>query len=565
MFLQRLRRFLPVLLIISSPFALCNLHAQQTEDTDVAPVLDDGVKIEDGIPPANLDVASSIEELQSEKKIQIDEEKTKITIRSNVPDAEVFINGQFEGNTTLILNGLPEGRYNLRVEKRGYEPRRYRIHVRRGEEETFYIELRKYSGLVTFNAEPSDAQIYIDGNRIYFATVPVEEGRHTIEARKFGYTSKFAQIFVFRNTYQIISFTLPQAPFSMSGLKANRSAFNPDLPGRLGRIDFTFQVTNKETGTFEITDQDGNAVTQNTLPEFNTWKQNVIWNGITSKGTAAADGIYTAKVTAGGQSLSHAFQVDRSIRLPFATITPSGSGIGVLPAAFSYPKDTLSIGINGGAAFAEKGKTFYGAPLSFNLSYTPLEFMEISAKCGLIAGHDGYSGTINGAAKFSFAQKGEDCDFDWGFLLRAGGASKKPYEPYGADNGAGVGGGIVMGIDSKSMYLGLSSELTYKTSTYATKDSRADSVWRNGLALQIKGGRFAAGLFGAINSSFGQTGLDNDDRTSDSAKWIRAIDGGFDISMQPFRSAVFISLRGSIQIFKEQKYFKAEAGISTLL
>ncbi len=564
MFLQRLRLIFPALALVSSTLFPCALYAQQTSDIDTAPVLDDGVKIQEGTPPASLDVSSSIEELSSDRRIQIDENNTKITIKCNVPDAEVFINGQFEGNTTLTLNGLPEGRYNLRIEKRGYEPRRYRIQVRRGQEETFYIELRKYSGLVTFYADPADAEIYIDGNRTFLTTLPVEEGRHTIEARKFGYTSKSAQIFIFKNTYQIISFTLPEAPFSMSDLKANRSAFNPELPGGLGKIEFTFQVTNRETGIFEITDQEGINIISNTLPVFTTWKQSVSWNGIMSDGKSAGDGIYTAKVTAGAQSLSQKFQVTRSIRMPFATITASGSGIGTLPAAFSYPKDTLALGINGGAVFAEKGKAFYGAPVNMSIAYTPLDFMEISAKGGIIAGHEGYSGTISGAAKFSFSHKGEACDFDWGFLLRAGGASKKPYEPYGADNGAGAGGGLILGIDSSRIYLGLSSEITYKTSTYETEDGHADSVWRNGLALQIKGERFAVGILGAINSSFGRTGLENDERTSNSPEWLRAIDSGFDISIRPFNQAVFINLRADIQIFNEQKYFKAEAGISTL-
>ena len=55
--------------------------------------------------------------LESDRKSAIEKEKTKITVKSNVPNAEVFLNGNFEGHTNLTVNDLPAGRYNLRVKK----------------------------------------------------------------------------------------------------------------------------------------------------------------------------------------------------------------------------------------------------------------------------------------------------------------------------------------------------------------------------------------------------------------------------------------------------------------
>lgn len=71
---------------------------------------------------SETDIFSSIfdlpNELKAEKKVQIERGASKITVKSNVDNASVFLNGTFEGNTPLTLNNLPEGRYRLKVEKK---------------------------------------------------------------------------------------------------------------------------------------------------------------------------------------------------------------------------------------------------------------------------------------------------------------------------------------------------------------------------------------------------------------------------------------------------------------
>lgn len=56
--------------------------------------------------------------LKSERKGAIATDATKITIKTNVPNSEIFINGNFEGYSTLTITNLPEGKYNLKVEKK---------------------------------------------------------------------------------------------------------------------------------------------------------------------------------------------------------------------------------------------------------------------------------------------------------------------------------------------------------------------------------------------------------------------------------------------------------------
>ena len=152
---------------------------------------------------------------------------------------------------------------------------------------------------------------------------------------------------------------------------------------------------------------------------------------------------------------------------------------------------------------------------------------------------------------------------DFGFLIRAGGAKNKPFEPYGADNGCGLGGGLVFGLDFNNFYAGISSEFTFATSTFNTKNDNYDKVLRNGICFQLKGQSVSFAIYSALNSSFGTTALENDSRSSNSIEFLRAVDVGFDFQIA--LNSLNLNLRSNAQIFENQTYLKTEAGISMLL
>lgn len=501
--------------------------------------------------------------LKSDRKSAIEKEKTKITVKSNVPNAEVFLNGNFEGHTNLTVNDLPAGRYNLRVKKIGYKPKFYRINVPQGEERVFYVELEKYEGTVNFIAVQPETLIYVDNTKISGNIVQLEEGSHTVFAKKFGYKSESSSIYVPRNSYQIITIRLQEAQFSVSNFRANKEHFNPALKGSAGQIKFNFEVTSFGNGTLTIKDSLGNSVISRNLPGFTTWTQNVIWDGIAQNGTKIQDGTYTAILESGEQKFSVDFSADSSIKIPSASITASGSGIGILPAAFNFPEKTFCVGVNAGIICAFENKNFYCAPLSTFFAYSFSKNVELSAKVGLNAGHEGSSPFINSALKFTASKKQTDFDMDFGFLIRAGGAKNKPFEPYGADNGCGLGGGLVFGLDFNNFYAGISSEFTFATSTFNTKNDNYDKVLRNGICFQLKGQSVSFAIFSALNSSFGTTALENDGRSSNSIEFLRAVDVGFDFQIA--LNSLNLNLRSNAQFFENQTYLKTEAGISMLL
>ena len=550
-----MKKYLIVFLMIAS----AGLFAQ----TDAA---------QNSMPAANLDAEGEPQILKSEKIQIIKNNKTKITIRSNVNNAAVFLNGQFEGNTDLTINDLPAGRYSLRLEKQGYEPKRYIINVRGGQEETFYVELTKYEGYVTFNSTPENCQISVDGTTISSQTVLLQEGEHTVSARCFGYKEEKQTIYVFRHTYQVVSFKLEEAPFNILNLKTSRSAFNPSLKGTGGRIKFTFYATNRGTATVTIQDRMSNTVGSFELAEFTTWNQSVTWDGRDSRGLICGDGVYTVSVDSGDKHLEQTFTIDSTIKLPSVTLTPGGSGIGSLPQAFRLPESTCILELSGGAVLADidgtvplyredSEGTFYASPLSLGLLYCPLEFLELSFKGALLLGYPKTPGLITGAAKFAFRNRIADGDLDFGFTLRAGRTGAGTWEPYGADTGNGLSIGGLLGWDAGIIYTGFSSEAVWY-STAGTDNEGSDFVWKNGLALQLNTQAVSAGLWGALNSSFGNSRRLNDLR--DKNDWTRAVEAGLDLHIKPFEASFMFNAGVSTLLFEKAEYLKITAGVTVI-
>src|SRR5574344_261555 len=228
-------------------------------------------------------------ELQSEKRTDIAEEHTQITIRCSTRNASVYLNGEYQGVTTLTINDLKPGRYMLRVEKEGYDPKEFLISVRSAQAQTWYVDLQKNTGIVTFTVQPEGSLIYVDGNSVSGSAAEVEEGSHTVLGRTFGCVDEKRTILVFRRTVQNVSVSLEPAVFAISDLEAEKKSFNPQNPGSLGTCTFSFSVTAHGSGTLSIKNDSGTEVCSFVFPDFTTWIQKASWNGTDSTGRFVSD------------------------------------------------------------------------------------------------------------------------------------------------------------------------------------------------------------------------------------------------------------------------------------
>lgn len=102
---------------------------------DCIPLFPAGNDVLDKSAPVNEEGILIPEETKSYEGL-----KSQLIIKSNLRAADVFLNGEFQGRTKLILNELQPGRYNLKVRKNGFPEKEFSIEQKSGESHTYYIE-----------------------------------------------------------------------------------------------------------------------------------------------------------------------------------------------------------------------------------------------------------------------------------------------------------------------------------------------------------------------------------------------------------------------------------------
>ncbi|MFA6855636.1 MAG: PEGA domain-containing protein [Treponema sp.] len=502
--------------------------------------------------------------LTAENNILSDDNKTSITIRTNIQDASVYLNGEYQGRTPCTITDLGSGSYSLTVKKDGYEERSYRITVKNGQSSTFFVELDKITGFVLLSGISSDCIIYTDGDWLSADRLPVfgsplelDEGFHTITVRRFGYDDYTTQIFVVRHLIIPVQIQMTKASFVLSGFSATRRRFNPAYTGAVGSCTFSFKVTAPETGTLSIVNLTGTNVFTWHFPEFSTWDQGISWNGRDAYGNVLPDGSYRATITAGKFTQTAYTQIDHSLTYHPADVTKSGTGIGTLPAAFIMAEDTAFIGTEVSPVFRTGVTPFYEAPLNIFFGMAPVPWFEFSMNFELHAGIQNAPLSVGGAAKLGSARQiTSDTKLCYAAVIRYGYTNEVPlYEPYGADTGNGLGCGAAAGFESTAYYAGISSEYLFGTMQGNLKIN--DSIWRNGIGFEYRPSQTATvKTWCAINSAFGET---------TGTVWLRAFDIGTGATLQLGSSSVMLNIKGDSILYPgSTNYFSGTFGLTYL-
>lgn len=118
--------------------------------------------------------------------------KGKLSVESFPNNSEVYLNGEYIGNTPLEKN-INIGSYKIEVKYSGYKTYEKEIKILRGKETIVIANLEKTKGSLTVKTEPEGATVFIDGKNCGLTPVEItdlETGNHEIIIIKEG----FAQI-----------------------------------------------------------------------------------------------------------------------------------------------------------------------------------------------------------------------------------------------------------------------------------------------------------------------------------------------------------------------------------
>jgi|WetSurMetagenome_2_1015567.scaffolds.fasta_scaffold58887_2 hypothetical protein len=493
--------------------------------------------------------------LNPEKTKELTEKETEISIRANIYNASVYLNGEYQGVTPLTISGLMPGCYDLLITGKGYEKRHYAIFVKKGESLSYYASISKITGLLLITGAPDSSMYYADGSRQYTIPMKLEEGFHQITVRKFGFKELTTTVFIAAHTIQTVSVTMTPVAFSISNFSVSRKRFNPDYSGSFGNCSFSFSVTAPGSGSLSITDSSGNIVYTKLFPDFTTWEQRFKWNGCDDSGNKLPAGTYSAKIAAGDCSETVFTKIDYSLTLTPFDVTMSSTGIGTLPAAFMIPENTFYLSTAVSPVFRTSSVSFYEVPLSITFGYTPVSWLECSVHVNMHMGITETPLSFGAAAKFTGSvPTGDTARFCYGALIRYGIlTSQQLYYPFGTDTGQGLGGSIITGFENEKFYIGLASEYLYSAETGNLTSN--DSVWRNGINFQIKPmTTFSLNTWCALDSAY-HVFNETTRKSTDSIIWFRALDTGTGISAMIGSSSCIFNINARTLIFFGSTYY----------
>ena len=113
-----------------------------------------------------------------------------LTIRSNQPDAMIYIDSEYIGTGTVRTSLLVGVEHHYEVNCNDYFSQNGVIIFNKIEEKEIIITLEPMYGYMTITTEPSNADVYIDNAKVGitpYQMKKIKQGQHVLELRKKGY------------------------------------------------------------------------------------------------------------------------------------------------------------------------------------------------------------------------------------------------------------------------------------------------------------------------------------------------------------------------------------------
>ena len=350
-------------------------------------------------------------------------------IRSNPTGAAVYIDGIERGSTDLLLRELPPGEYAVRLQKEGYEERRFRVTLRQGSRLVLLIELEESRGQIVIQIKrapgspPESALslnpiIIVDGEIATGPLLSLPIGYRTIKIQAFGWKEESRTIYVVAGDNRFLEFELSTAPLSMRANTLRRSRFNPRNAGALGRVELGFQVSAPGIGTVAIYNSQGNLVYSRELAHFSSQFQELFWDGRSALGEVLPDGSYTAIIQ--GESipwdgsdpvrprLELSLIIDSTIKIRPLSLGSGIPGLALSPMAEVLPQGAFQV--EGALLFGqppELGSPWEAMPFSGGIRAAIINSLELAAAVNVAPRlESGAASAVGGSVRYQIRKPG---------------------------------------------------------------------------------------------------------------------------------------------------------------
>ena len=356
-----------------------------------------------------------------------------LIVYSNPEGVRVFIDEIEYGTTPLILENLQHGEFQIRLTREGYKDRSFDITLFSTSRLTVSIIMEEERGFVEISVDRDSGntehllfnpQIIISGytetcipvlheNK---ATVNLPTGFRNIRARAFGWEDISVSVLVTEADTASVNILMKPAAFKIANLTQSRRRFNPLNSNNLGITIYRFEVSAPGSGVLKILNTDKEEVYKTNIENFDTWAQQVSWNGRDSNGNLLPQGIYTVLIEASQNSsevsvMTLETEIDYSTRIIPLSIESGISGLTFAPMPHVLPQGSyqLTAGVQIGKFLQPQNINYdttdsYSLPFDINMRVAPFKKLELSTSLNINPYLDNETQTgwsISGSTKYN--------------------------------------------------------------------------------------------------------------------------------------------------------------------
>ena len=111
-------------------------------------------------------------------------------IKSKPPNAKIYLDGEEVGTTPANLSSVAIGPHEIEVRSVGHTSWKSAININKGKNKKINVVLQKSTGSLSIKSNPSNAEVFVDGNEIGITPVTKTDlklGTYNVEVMKDGY------------------------------------------------------------------------------------------------------------------------------------------------------------------------------------------------------------------------------------------------------------------------------------------------------------------------------------------------------------------------------------------
>jgi len=359
-----------------------------------------------------------------------------LEIDTNPSGVRVYVDGESRGYTPLVIYPAP-GIHLIRLIRDGYKERSFNVNIFSNSRLTVLIkmeailgfamvsvyrekdssELRPLNPQIYTNTEDTTPIILPNDNKILLS-LPV--GYNTIKIRAFGWEDSLKTILVNEYTTAVVDIFMKPAVFKVVNVSQSRKLFNPMNPGSLGVTEYSFEVSAPGTGALTILDTNESVVYEKQFEQFDTWIQNVTWDGKDSQGNPYPEGVYIVLLEASAppeliQEEEKPFFIAMKTEISYSVVifplsVESGiSGLTFAPLPHALPKGSFQINANlllGSfrvPSVSQDDERKFLFPFSISMRISPFNRFELITVFNITPQSENVTGLgILGSAKYNF-------------------------------------------------------------------------------------------------------------------------------------------------------------------